>query len=95
MKITRNINGYTYTTELTPNEIAMAYAFHKQKLDRDYIDQYLQDINMFVNMDDEQYYRTVENIREEMSRLIDKYSMPQSEAITLAVAIVRQTTFKP
>ena len=87
MKITREIGGYKYTTELTPAEIEMAWQFHQDELDRKYIDEYLEGKGLFLNIPDETYYTVVETIRHEMTRMCDTYALPQEEAIMLATAI--------
>lgn len=87
MKITREIGGYKYTTELTPAEIEMAWQFHQDELDRKYIDKYLEGNSLFYNIPDETYYAVVETVRHEMTRIHNTYSLPQEEAIILATAI--------
>lgn len=89
MKITREIYGYTYTTELTPAEIKMAYEVHQMELDRKYIDQYIADSHLFENLADEDYYKIVELIRKESKALQEKYSLSQEAAVESAVIIAQ------
>ena len=87
MKITRDIGGYKYTTELTPTELELAWGYHQQELDRKYIDTYLEENGMFSNLEDTLYYKIVETIRSEMKRICNVYKLPQQEAIVLATAL--------